>query len=207
MQSMSSLSFERTARRALPQLESAGRDFTYLALGLPAGIVTFTVVVTGLALAGGLAVTLLGIPVLLGTLYACRFAADVERLRAAALLGVRIRGRERHWRGGFWQLVRTATTDPAAWRDVLWSALLLPVGIAGFTVAVSLWSTALGLLSSPLWYWSLPNDHDTIALLDDPSAPWALLRVAIGLALIPVSYYICRGLTRATVALARATLG
>jgi hypothetical protein len=86
-------------------------------------------------------------------------------------------------------------TDPGAWRDVLWAVVLMPIGIATFTIAVTVWSAALGLLTSPLWYWALPDDNDdTIPLLDSTGAGWSLLRVLIGLVLVPVAIAVCRGL-------------
>ena len=191
----------------LPRPATMLADAGYLLVGLPIGIMTFTVAVTGLGLTIGLAITLLGIPVLLGTLYACRGLAQVERVRAAALLGTPVRGRERAWTGSVWRRTLAAAGDPAAWRDVLWSLLLLPIGIAGFAIAVSVWSTTLGLLASPLYYWALPRDDDTIALLDSTSLEWSALRVLIGLLLLPVAAWACRGLAAGTARSARAVLG
>ena len=70
-------------------------------------------------------------------------------------------------------------------------------------------SAALGMLSSPLWYWALPDDanNDTIPLLDSTGAGWSALRVLIGLALVPIAAWGCRGLALGTARLAKATLG
>src|SRR5919201_1083884 len=77
-----------------------GLDTLYLVLGLPMGILTFTVVVTGWSLSLGLAITLIGIPVALLTVALSRGLASVERHRAALVLGAPIRARYRDWRGG-----------------------------------------------------------------------------------------------------------
>jgi hypothetical protein len=106
-----------------------------------------------------------------------------------------------------WRRTLTAAGDLAAWRNVLWSVLLLPIGTAGFTIAVALWSAALGLLASPLYYWALPNDDDTIALLDSTSLEWSMVRVLIGLLLVPVAAWACRGVAAGTARAARAILG
>jgi hypothetical protein len=181
-------------------------DFTYLVLGLPLGIAAFTFVVTGLSLAAGLAITLLGIPVLLLTLLVVRGIAALERGRAAWLLGTPLAGRERRLEGPLWARVKTIALDPASWRDAAWSLLLLPVGITDFTVAVTVWSAALGFLTSPAWYWALPNDS-TIPLLDSTSLGYSVLRVLIGLALLPLAAVTCRGLAVANAWLVRALLG
>lgn len=50
-----------------PRLARTARELGYVLLGLPVGIATFTLGVTGLSLGVGLAVTLVGIPVILLT--------------------------------------------------------------------------------------------------------------------------------------------
>jgi hypothetical protein len=196
-----------TSRPAvLPRPAVMGRDAAYLVAGLPLGIVTFTVLVTGLSLAAGLAVTLVGIPVLLGVLYLGRWMADLEQVRAGWILETPFRRRRRVWRGGLWTRFKAAVSDAGAWRDQLWGLLLLPVGIAGFTAAVTLWSVALGLLTSPLWYWALPDDDTTVALVHSTSPGWSALRVLAGIALVPVAAWGCRGLAEGTARLARAVM-
>ena len=205
---MTEFSIDRAPGRfaPIPRPAVMAADFTYLVLGLPLGIATFTIAVTGLALGAGLAITLAGLPVLLATLLAVRAFAAVERTRAGWLLGTPIQGRERRLRGSLWQRIRAILSDPASWRDTLWSLVLLPVGIAGFTVAVSLWATALGFLTSPAWYWALPSDDDTIPLLDSTSLDYSVLRVLIGLALLPTTAVACRALAAGTANLARGVL-
>jgi len=205
---MTEISIDRAPGRLAPIPRPAvmAADFTYLVLGLPLGIAAFTIAVTGLALGAGLAITLAGLPVLLLTLLAVRGFAALERKRAGWLLGVSIQGRERRLSGSLWERIRTILGDPASWRDTLWSLLLLPVGILGFTVAVSLWATALGFLTSPAWYWAMPSDDETIPLLDSTSLGYSVLRMLIGLALLPTTAVACRALAAGTGALARSLL-
>jgi hypothetical protein len=61
------------AGRSRPEWAAAwatrlGLDTAYLLLGLPAGVIAFTVVVTGWASALGLAITLIGLPVAMATI-------------------------------------------------------------------------------------------------------------------------------------------
>jgi hypothetical protein len=196
--------------RLLPSAPTMGRDALYLVAGLPAGVVTFSVLVTGLSLAAGLAVTLLGIPVLLATLYAARAMGDAERWRAGWVLDAPIERTDRPWRGGPWTRFKTALSDAGAWRDTVHGLLLLPLGVAGFTVAVTVWSTALGLVTSPLWYWSLPEDDApdsrVLDFLNEHGAGPSAARVAAGLILIPVAAWTCRALADAFARTARALL-
>ncbi|MDX6685081.1 MAG: hypothetical protein QOF86_1209 [Baekduia sp.] len=193
--------------RLLPRPAVMGRDVLYLVSGLPAGIVAFTVLVTGIALAAGLAVTLLGIPVFLATLIVARALGDAERWRAGWVLGRRVPRTDRRWTGGVWQRFKAAGADPGAWRDLTWGLILLPFGILGFTVAVTLWSVALGALTSPFWYWSLPRGTDTgMGLLDSTALLPALGRVGVGIALVPPAAWTCRATADATARAARALL-
>ena len=193
---------------------TAGRDALYLLAGLPAGVVTFTVLVTGFSLAAGLAITLLGIPVLLATLYAARWIGDAERARANLAIagrgGERIRRTPRPWTGGPLARTKAAATDLGAWRDALWGLLLLPVGTAGFAIATTAWSLALGLLTSPLWWWSLPDDDDqpteVLRFLHDHGAAPTATRALLGLLLVPVAYCACRATAAATLRATRAVL-
>jgi Putative sensor len=205
---MTEISIDHASGRLAPIPRPAvmARDFTYLVLGLPLGIAAFTIAVTGFSLAAGLLITLAGIPVLVVTLLAVRALAALERKRAGWVLAAPVRGRERRLTGSPWERTKAIVRDPASWRDALWSLVLLPVGIAGFTVAVSLWSVALGFLTSPAWYWALPSDDETIPLLDSTSLGYSVLRVLIGLAMLPTTAVACRALAAGTGNLARALL-
>src|SRR4029453_9849404 len=58
-----------SARGLLAQL---GVDTAYVLIGFPLGIIAFVVVITGISAGGGLLITLLGIPVLVATIFAAR---------------------------------------------------------------------------------------------------------------------------------------
>ena len=190
----------------LPGLAQTGKDFAYLVLGLPLGTATFTFAVTALSLSAGLAITLVGIPLLVLTLLAMRWIARMERTRARLVIDNPIPA-ERPLTGGTVERAKALFRDRSAWTGTLWSVLLLPVGTLGFTVAVTLWSTALGFLTSPAWYWALPSDDDTIPLLDSTSVGYSILRVLIGLALLPTTMVACRALAAGIGRSARAILG
>jgi signal transduction histidine kinase len=186
-----------------------GLDTLYLALGLPIGILTFTVVVTGWSLALCLAITLVGLPVAMLTVALSRGLATVERRRAALVLGAPIRGGYHDWRSApsFFRRLGIVLSDPATWKDVVWHLLLLPLGIAGFTIAVTAWGTTLGLLAMPAWYWSVTDPAVDLGLFSVDTWPEAVAASGLGLLSLPLTIALVRGSAAGTAALARLVLG
>ncbi|MFD0163532.1 sensor histidine kinase [Streptomyces decoyicus] len=115
------------------------REIAYLLSNLPLGLTAFLVLVIWLALGAGLAVTVIGLPLLASGLGACRMYGQLERARARALLGVRIpepsplRAREQ----GFLPRVWAGLKDPVAWRHALFASIRLPWVVLTFTVVVA----------------------------------------------------------------------
>ena len=190
----------------LPSLATVGKDFAYLVLGLPIGVAVFSFAVTAFALSAGLAITLVGIPLLILTLLATRWIAKAERERARLVVSEPVTT-DRPLSGSTMERSKALLRDRSAWTGAAWSLLMLPIGVAGFTAAITLWSTALGFITSPLWYWATDSSNDTIPLLDSTSAGYSALRVLIGLALLPTAVMVCRGLAAGTGRAARAILG
>ena len=169
-------------------------DTVYLLLALPTGVLTFTVVVTGWSLGLGLVITLVGLPVILATIYVRRWMADVERRRAALVLGTPMQGVYRPLDGGFLQRLRAGLGDRQTWKDLVWHLLLLGIGIADFTIAVTAWSTTLGLLTGPPGG-GHPREHRVLDLGLFQVHDWgtAFLAMAIGVVLLPVAAALVRG--------------
>jgi len=94
-------------------LRQLGLDTVYLLLALPMGILTFTVVVTGWAVSLGLAITLVGLPLAMATIYVSRWLAWAERRRAALVLGEPIAGVYRSPTGGFLSRLKALFSDPS----------------------------------------------------------------------------------------------
>jgi signal transduction histidine kinase len=143
---------------SLLQRRTYGR-ILYLLLAMPLGIVWFTVLVTAISLGFGTAVTLVGIPLLIGTMWAWRWMAQVERGLHARLTGVEIPSpyRPDPVGGRWWQPVTSRLADPATWKDLAYLLLQLPAGIVSFTVAVAVIGTGLGAIASPFYYWAIPD--------------------------------------------------
>ena len=186
-----------------------GLDTVYLVTGLPMGILAFTVVVTGWSLSLGLAITLIGLPIALLTVALSRALATVERRRAELVLGAPLQARYRSWtQGSVWARLRAVFADPTTWKDLAWHLLLLPVGIAGFTIAVTTWATTAGLLLLPAWWWMGRDGWDVdLGLFAIDSWPEALAGTAVGVLSIPLTMALVRGTAAGTGAAAQIVLG
>jgi len=178
------------------------RKSLHLLTDLVVGTATFTVFITMLALSVSLAVTLVGIPLLVATLLLARGLGGLERLRARALLGVDV-ATPGHPGRRLWDPLR----DGADWRALGYSILLFPVGVVTGTVVLAGWGTALAAITHPVYAAFLDEPTAQVAgrTFDGPSAEVGV--VVLGVALLVVMPYVVRGLARVDAALVRRLLG
>ncbi|EDY44120.1 two-component system sensor kinase [Streptomyces sp. SPB074] len=116
------------------------KELAHLLANLPATLLGFVYSVLFVSLGVGLAVTVIGLPVLVLGLRGARLVGRAERGRARRLLGVRIEEPSRIPRGAgggsalgrLWDDVK----DPVGWRTALYSVIRLPWGIVTFTVSL-----------------------------------------------------------------------
>ena len=130
------------------------RATAQLLTDLPMGIFWFTLVVTAVATSAGLSITFIGLPLLALTVWMGRWIAAVDRARANAFVDADAHGYPRRPPvAGWWPRTKRALGDPAGWKGLLYGLIMLPWGIAAFTVAVVLWSIALSSVFFPLYAW------------------------------------------------------
>ncbi len=150
-----------------PLARRAARESAHLLLDLPVGVLGFSIMVTALTAGVSLAITLVGAPLLAGTLLLARHAAGIERARARALLGVPLTAPPaRPPATSPLGRVLGPLRDPASWRASTYFLLMLPAGTLTFTAAVTWWATTLFLATLPAWAWALPHGGPQI---DDTS--------------------------------------
>ncbi|MFJ1591832.1 sensor histidine kinase [Kitasatospora albolonga] len=116
------------------------REITHLLVNLPMAIVGFVHAILVIAVGVGLAVTVIGLPVLVVGLRGARRLGRLERGRARSLLGVRIEepspltlGRREE---GFFPRLWSGLKDPVGWRSLLYAFIRLPWGVLTFTVTL-----------------------------------------------------------------------
>ena len=140
------------------KLSTALKHGLFLIAELPIGIFYFTIAVTGLSLAAGLLpLFLVGIPLFIALMGFANFLMKFEYTRYHALLGempaamvergihdTPIRMLDR---------AKLAIHSADNWKSILMMLIKLPLGIASFSVTVTLLAFSLGLLAYPIVYY------------------------------------------------------
>lgn len=186
-------------------------SLAFLLLSLPVGIAGFVFVVTTLSVGISTAIIWVGVPILALAMLMWRGGARLERQRVHGMLGTYIATPYRPVEGTVAQRWRTRTRDGATWKDMTYFLLMLPVGIAEFTLMVSFWATSLWLVAMPLYYGFLPDEWSPV--IDDhpflrvdtafEALPWA----AVGAILLAVTVALTKWLAGVHARFARALLG
>lgn len=178
------------------------RAVGYDIAALPAGVVSFSIIVIGVSLGLSLAVTLIGIPLLMATLWLAGVGARVERWRAA-WIGVDITSPEHPaaaW--ATWAGIRSRLANGSSWKQVVYFLLLLPVGVITFTLAVTGWAYAAAALTMPFWNWVV-SKGSTQLLGYSVQRPIDYVPVAAaGVVAFFLSPWLCLGLARLQATLA-----
>ena len=177
----------------------------YLLLGLPLGIVWFTVLVTAVSTSLSLVVVaLLGVPLLLGLWYVIRAFANVERRVADVLLDQDIPSAPiaSGTRGNPWVRLKAMSGERPRWRELGYLILRLPVGIATFVVAVTALTVPAVIAYAPFsarfvddsfgnWFWS--SELDRFA----SSSVWSWCLVPLGLVMLVGAFHVMTALANA----------
>lgn len=174
----------------------------YMLLSLATGVFYFTWTVTGLSLTVGLFILIIGIPFALLFVGSVRVLAHVEGRIVEGLLGVRMPRRLPAVSAGDETLfvrIKDALIDVRTWSSMVYLLLMLPLGVAYFTVAVTGVSISLGLTGGSLW--SLITNRSNFSISDVPwldhllhTAPGLVVAIIVGLLLFFVVLHIARGI-------------
>ncbi|HVV14454.1 sensor domain-containing protein [Amycolatopsis sp.] len=207
---MTSAVLERDNTRPRPPV---GGSLLYLLLNLPLGIAAFVFVVTLASTGLSTVIIWAGLPVLALLFLGSKAAARAERVRVHRLLATYVaspyrplpaRGQRRRW--------RARLLDPATWRDLAYLVLLFPLGIAEFSIMVTMWSAGLSLTALPIYFRFLPDGAyffpgDDIRWIVVDSTLKALPWAALGLLVLALSVVLTRALGVAHARFARFILG
>jgi two-component system, OmpR family, phosphate regulon sensor histidine kinase PhoR len=126
----------------------------YLFLAFPLGTLYFTVIITGVSVGFGLAIIIVGFPILLLTLLCWLLFARVERNLAIHLLGATVRPMSvpDPVNRTAWERLLKTLADPVTWKSLVYVLLEFPFGVVSFTLATILLSVSLALILYPAEY-------------------------------------------------------
>lgn len=225
--------------RAPPRASTLGRFFgifleprayaglLFMLFSLATGILYFTVAVTGLSLSAGLAILIIGVPFFLAFIGATRALALVECRLVEAVSGVRMPRRPLHpgAPSGFWDRVKAMVTDSRTWTTLAYDLLMLPLGIAYFTMAVIGLTLGLSLIAGPVieglhalgafgpdsvFAHGVHPVHNGVVVDMDPAwlgTPGGLVLCGIvGILLLTATLHLARGVTKVHAVLAKSML-
>jgi len=167
-------------------------NLLYLLLSFPLGIAYFVFLITGLSLGAGLLVIFVGVPILIGVLFACQGLGAFERLMARSMLHLSIPSPPAPVSGpGLWPKLKALFGDATTWKSFFYLLLKFPFGIAAFVVLVTAFSVSLALILAPLTYGTLSMDFGLWRVdSKDEATIWCL----IGVVLLLVSFHLVNGL-------------
>ncbi|WP_157971657.1 sensor domain-containing protein [Halorussus litoreus] len=136
----------------VPARTQTYRNLVYLAVAFPLGLAYFVGLTFGFSLGAGLAITVVGVPMLLATLAGSTLLTRVEAELANRLLGTSIHTRLPDASGGILDAVKRLVTDANTWIGVAYLFGKFVFGLVSFTALVSLLSAAGSMLVAPLTY-------------------------------------------------------
>ncbi|MEU7837804.1 MULTISPECIES: sensor domain-containing protein [unclassified Nonomuraea] len=140
-------------------------DTRYVLLGFPTAVMSFVLVLIGVAAGAGSAVAFVGLPILAAAAAMARNFADVERVLLPDVLGRRV-ARPRYQQApsdaGWFRRTMNPLTSGQAALDMLHAVVAFPLAIATFVVTIVWWAGAIAGLTFPLYGWiiaGLPDFH------------------------------------------------
>ncbi|MFI5958328.1 sensor domain-containing protein [Cryptosporangium sp. NPDC051539] len=189
------------------------RSAGYLALGFVTGILGLTTFILVVTFGATFSALIVGVPALLACLAVSRGTAEIERRRAALVLGTPLPLPYPLVSGSYLRRIGQWLAAPSTWRDLLHHLLVFPLTLFAAVTALAFWAAGLGAMSLWAWYWTMPNDRiplfgvDAHPLFVVDSVASAMPWVGVGIALLWVAGWVTKGLARMSVGFTSFLLG
>ncbi len=153
-------------------------------LGFLLGTVTFSLVITLLAVTVGLLIVFpLAIPFALALFWLSAAFGRLERSRVGALLGIELADpHEPEPSGSWWTRLKARARSGSRWREIGYLLALLPVAALGALVTLVAWCGSAALVALPAYLTALPHDTARFGLFDLTWGPGVVLAAVVGLA-------------------------
>lgn len=175
-------------------------NLVYLLIGMPFGILYFVVLITGYALGAGLAITVIGLPILVSMIFVTYMLGDLERVTTSKLLGLKISKPEA--RPARTNSARSILTEQLRnldfWKELAYLLVKMPLGVVTFTIALTLVTLTLSLIAAPLIVTFFPGtDFMVFNGVRIDTMKEAALCLAAGLLTASISLPVLNGLASA----------
>jgi signal transduction histidine kinase len=145
-----------------PFTRRAWSELGYALIGLPLGVAGFALTVAMLSVGLGILSLVIGLPLIAAGSIVARWFGALDRAVARRLLGMNVaEPAPLQVRPGFVGWFRSQLTDVVAWRARGYLLLRLPLSMAAFVVAVTVWAVGIAYTVAPL-AWALGLDHVTV---------------------------------------------
>jgi hypothetical protein len=188
-------------------------NLVYLLLAFPLGIFYFTFLTTGISLGLGLAITLIGIPILALMTIAWYGLGIFERTLSKTLLNVNIAPMSNNAlkEKTFWKKLSKHLNNSATWKSLGYLFIKFPLGILSFVVVVTFISVSLSLIASPIVYYLstiFPRmEFMVINGVELVTSYWpTAIMFVLGVFLLLVSFHLFNGLAYVSGILAKGLL-
>jgi hypothetical protein len=170
----------------------------------------FVILITGFSVGAGLAITLIGIPILVVMIFVTYILGDLDRKLTSLFLGVQIAKPE----------ARPSEKDSATailvaqlkslqfWKELGYLLLRMPLGVISFTVAIVFVSVSLALIGAPFILTYFPDAQMMLwngFEVDTMQEAW--VTSALGLIIGVLSVLIVNGLAKGMVIISVWALG
>jgi signal transduction histidine kinase len=210
------------AVRAVLTAPFAGRtwlEYLYLVAAAPLVLAGLVAIAIGLTTGAFLTITLIGIPLVAGTVLLARELGSLHRGLANGLLGTNVPApRRARPKPGLFGWLKTSLLEVSGWRGMAYLVLATPFTVVGLYAVAIAWGMGLALLAYPV-YWQVleptqtgPDGtvHRSAMQFGDyyiETWPRAIGVAAIGLAVLFVIPWIARTATGIDRLLVRGLLG
>ena len=198
-------------------------ELLYGLIGLPLGVIGFSLSVTFLVFGVGMTITVIGVAVLAFTVILGRWLGALDRGLLNGLLHERIQKPRpyRPRRGGWIGRPLGRLGDPVGWRGLAYQLLRFPLAVVTFSFTVTFWSYTLAGLTYWAWYRVLPAQLGSDGKMHRGASLWnttrssyfidteprVLVSVLIGIVLFWLTPWIVHGFVSVERALGRGLLG
>ncbi|MFE2349519.1 sensor domain-containing protein [Kitasatospora cineracea] len=205
-----------------PFARQSFRELGYAITGLPVAVFGFCLVAPMFFAGVGLAITVLGLPVLGLLLVVARGLGAAERGRVRTMLGEELPAPPPVvvTREGFWGRITARLADPPGWKAVLHQFAMLPWAILSFTLSITFFCLGWALALFPVYQWVFRRytswdgyrvadwrDSNGVQHVYELTSPWQIAGVcALGLVILFLTPQLVRGLNGINRFAARALL-